>query len=254
MADRLKEKVAIVSGGSRGIGACIARSFAREGAKVVITSRKQEALDETAASINEAYPGRVIPKACHIGHLDQIESFMKWVSEEVGQPTILVNNAATNPYFGPMLGISEGAWDKTFDVNLRGYFEMTRSVAQALLDSQTPGSIINVSSVAGIKAAPFQGVYGMTKAAILSMTKTLSLELGEAGIRVNAVAPGLVDTKLASAIVSSDEMTEMFTQRTALKRYAQPEELAEIFVYLASDEASYVTGQTFCVDGGFTIV
>ncbi|HAA57796.1 MAG TPA: short-chain dehydrogenase [Myxococcales bacterium] len=254
MADRLKEKVAIVSGGSRGIGACIARSFAREGAKVVITSRKQEALDETAASINEAYPGRVIPKACHIGHLDQIESFMKWVNEEVGQPTILVNNAATNPYFGPMLGISEGAWDKTFDVNLRGYFEMTRSVAQALLDSQTPGSIINVSSVAGIKAAPFQGVYGMTKAAILSMTKTLSLELGEAGIRVNAVAPGLVDTKLASAIVSSDEMTEMFTQRTALKRYAQPEELAEIFVYLASDEASYVTGQTFCVDGGFTIV
>lgn len=254
MADRLKDKVAIVSGGSRGIGACIARSFAREGAKVVITSRKQEALDETAASINEAYPGRVIPKACHIGHLDQIESFMKWVNEEVGQPTILVNNAATNPYFGPMLGISEGAWDKTFDVNLRGYFEMTRSVAQALLDSQTPGSIINVSSVAGIKAAPFQGVYGMTKAAILSMTKTLSLELGEAGIRVNAVAPGLVDTKLASAIVSSDEMTEMFTQRTALKRYAQPEELAEIFVYLASDEASYVTGQTFCVDGGFTIV
>jgi NAD(P)-dependent dehydrogenase (short-subunit alcohol dehydrogenase family) len=253
MAGRLEGKIAIITGGSRGIGAAIAQSYAREGAKVIIASRKQEALDVTAAAINELYPDSTVGKACHTGDVDAIIGLVDWVEAEYGRPNVLVNNAATNPYFGPMLGISDGQWNKTFDVNLKGYFEPARQVCKRLLDHNEPGSIIMVSSVAGMRAAPMQGVYGMTKAAILSMVQSLAYELGEAKIRVNAVSPGLVDTRLASAIVASEDFTKHFTDKTALKRYAQPSELAEIFVYLASDESSYVTGQNLVVDGGFTI-
>ena len=251
MSGRLEGKCAIVTGGSRGIGAAIAEAFAKEGAKVIISSRKQAGLDQCAEQINAKYPGTVFPKACHAGKLEDIKALIEWAKEEIGQVNVLVNNAATNPYFGPMLGTEWGAWDKTFEVNLKGYFEMTRQVVQPLLDQDLPGSVINVTSIFGRTAAPFQGVYGMTKAAVISMTKTLAKELGGAGIRVNAVAPGLVDTKLAAAIVSSEELTKVFTDRAALGRYAQPEELAGMIVYLASDESSYVTGQTFSVDGGY---
>ena len=253
MTTRLQGKVAIVTGGSRGIGAAIARSFAREGAKVVIASRKQPGLDATAESINGDYPDSVIPRACHVGKTDAIRGFVQWVTDEVGLPQILVNNAATNPYFGPMLGVEGWAFDKTFEVNLKGYFEATRSVANQLIKAKQPGSIISVTSVLGMRAAPMQGVYGMTKAGIISMTQTFAVELGGAGIRLNAIAPGLVDTALASMLTSSDDLTRVFTDRTALNRIAQPEEIAELAVFLASDEAAYVTGQTIPVDGGYTI-
>lgn len=250
---RLDGKVAIVTGASRGIGKAIARDFASEGAKVVVSSRKQEALDQVADEINADYPDAVFARACHVGEVEQIDELMEWVESEVGLPNVLVNNAATNPYFGPMIDAEDWAWEKTFEVNLRGYFRMSQRVARGLLDAGEPGSIVNVTSVVGLQAAPFQGIYGMTKAGVISMTKTLAVELGGADIRVNAVAPGLVDTKFASVLVANDELRKPFTERAALGRYAQPEEISPVVVYLASDEAGYVTGQTIPVDGGFTI-
>lgn len=252
MSGRLQGRIAIVTGGSRGIGLAIAQSFARQGAKVVVASRKTAGVEAAAARINAETPGSAWGRACHVGQAEAVADLVAWAGKTVGLPTILVNNAATNPYFGPMLGVTPALWDKTFEVNLKGYFEPTRRVAQALIEAQQPGSIINVASVAGLRASPLQGIYGMTKAAVISMTQTLAFELGEAGIRVNAIAPGLVDTRLAQALTSNETLSAFFTDRAAIKRVAAPEEMAGIATFLASDEASYLTGQTIAVDGGWS--
>ena len=247
-------KIAIVTGGSRGIGLATAHALAEAGATVVIASRKQATLDEAAAQLNEALGAeRVLARACHMGEREAIEGLVAWCEETVGLPDILVNNAATNPYFGPMLDTPDAAWDKTFEVNLRGYFEATRAVATRLKDAGRPGSIINVTSIMGQLAAPAQGVYGMTKAAIISMTKTLAVELGHDQIRVNAIAPGLVDTRFAATLTSSPELSAFFTDRAALHRFGLPHEIAGAAVFLASDASTFITGQTLTVDGGFTI-
>ncbi|MBH23271.1 MAG: short-chain dehydrogenase [Myxococcales bacterium] len=250
---RLGGKIALVTGGSRGIGAAVARAFAREGASVVIASRKQDGLDATAAEINADYPGRVHPKACHVGRVGQITELIDWIEAELGPVDVLVNNAGTNPHFGPMLTATEGMWNKTFDINLRGAFELTREVVQRLQKAGRPGSIINMTSVLGQGAAPLQGVYGMTKAALISMTQTLSVELGPANIRVNAIAPGLIATRFSKILIETPDILERFTSRTALGRHGEPPEIAGAAVFLASDESSYVTGQTFSIDGGYTI-
>ena len=170
-----------------------------------------------------------------------------------GKVDLLVNNAATNPHFGPMLDCENAAWDKTFEVNLKGYFWMARGVVRHLQSRSAPGAIVNVASVAAIEAAPMQGVYGMTKAAVVSMTKTLAFELASSKIRVNAIAPGLVDTRLASAIVQNDDLVNMVKQKTPLGRYGQPEEIAGGAVYLCSDAANFLTGHTLVIDGGMTV-
>jgi NAD(P)-dependent dehydrogenase (short-subunit alcohol dehydrogenase family) len=248
---RLEGKVALVTGGSRGIGEAIARAFAENGAKVIVSSRKQEALDEVAAAINADHPDSVWARACHMGETGAVSELVQWAWDEVGPVNVLVNNAATNPYFGPMIDVEEWAWDKTFEVNVKGYFEAARQVARRLIDAEAPGSIINVSSIYGLTGAPMQGVYGMTKAAVVSMTKTLAHEWGAAGLRVNAICPGLVDTKFASVIVNTPEFSEVFTDRAALGRWAEPDEITGIAVFLASDESKYVTGQPIVIDGGF---
>lgn len=248
---RLENKIAIVTGSSRGIGKAIATAFVREGAQVVLVSRKQEALDAVAEELAGVGGGTAVARACHMGKPEEVAGLVDWVTAEIGLPNVLVNNAATNPYFGPMVGIDPGAYDKTFEVNLRGAFELCRTISQRLLAENAPGSLINVASIAGMSAAPFQGVYGMSKAALISMTQTLARELGNAGIRVNAISPGLVETRLAAALVHNDELVKHYTDRAALGRYGQPEEIAGPAVFLASDEASYITGHVLVADGGY---
>jgi NAD(P)-dependent dehydrogenase (short-subunit alcohol dehydrogenase family) len=246
----LEGKVAIVTGASRGIGEAIARAFVESGARVVLAARKPDALHQVATSLGE----RAMAVPTHTGKESDCAALVAKAVERFGKVDVLVNNAATNPYFGPLLGIDMGAWDKTFEVNLKGYFFMAREVARHLQSrAEKAGSIIHMASITGLEAAPLQGVYGMTKAAVVSMTKTMAYELASSNIRVNAIAPGLVDTRFASAIVSNDEIVAEVVKKTPLGRYATPDEIAGAAVYLASDASSFTTGHTMVVDGGLTI-
>lgn len=251
----LEGKVAIVTGASRGIGEAIARTFAAHGAKVVVAARKIDSLGSVAASIG--------PNAHAIAaHTGKEEDCARLVTETVarfGKVDVLVNNAATNPYFGPFLDVDMGAWDKTFEVNVKGYFWLTREVVKHLRSRDAKGgSVVNIASVAGLMASPAQGVYAMTKAAIVSMTKTLAYELaGGPGIgnavRVNAIAPGFIDTKFAGAILKNESLLNEVLARTPMKRYGVPDEIAGGALYLASDAASFLTGHTLVIDGGMTV-
>jgi NAD(P)-dependent dehydrogenase (short-subunit alcohol dehydrogenase family) len=246
----LEGKVAIITGASRGIGESIAKSFVAHGASVVLAARKPDALHHVAASLGE----HAFAVPTHTGKEEDCAALVARAVERFGKVDVLVNNAATNPYFGPLLGIDMGAWDKTFEVNLKGYFFMAREVARHLQDrGEKAGSLIHVTSINGLEAAPLQGVYGMTKAAVISMTKTMAYELASSNIRVNAIAPGLVDTRFASAIVGNQEIVDTVLKKTPLGRYAVPDEIAGAAVYLASDAASFMTGHTMVVDGGVTI-
>ncbi|WP_394849140.1 glucose 1-dehydrogenase [Pendulispora brunnea] len=244
----LEGKVAIVTGSSRGIGEAIARTFAQHGAKVVVASRKIDGVRAVAESIGKS--AHAI--AAHTGKEEDCQNLVKETVATFGKVDILVNNAATNPYFGPFLNIDEGAWDKTFEVNVKGYFFTAREVARHLIDRGAPGSIINVASIAGIMGTPLQAVYAMSKAAIISMTKTLAVELAPSKVRVNAIAPGFVKTKFASAIVDNAELNAHVVGRTPMGRVGVPEEIAGGALYLASDAASYLTGHTLVIDGGLT--
>jgi NAD(P)-dependent dehydrogenase (short-subunit alcohol dehydrogenase family) len=247
----LQGKVAIVSGASRGIGESIALAFAEAGAKLVISSRKLEGVSVVAEKIAKK-GGVAHPVAAHVGQVEACHALVAQTIEKFGKVDVLVNVAGTNPYFGPMVNVDRGAYDKTFEVNLRGPFETSRKVAEHLIDRKAPGSIVTIASVVGLRGSPMQGVYAMTKAGLISMTQTLAFELGPSNIRVNAIAPGLIDTRLAAAITSSESLVERVTQRTALGRIGTPDEVAGAALFLASDAASYVTGQTLCVDGGYT--
>jgi NAD(P)-dependent dehydrogenase (short-subunit alcohol dehydrogenase family) len=250
----LPGKVAIVTGASRGIGEAIATCFVEHGANVVVASRKEEGVKAAADKLNAIRAGSALPVAAHTGKEDDCKALVQKAIAKFGKVDILVNNAGTNPYFGPMLETEMGAWDKTFEVNLKGYFWMTREVARHLVArEEKKGSIVNVASIVGMMSAPLQGVYGMTKAAVISMTKTLAFELGPSSIRVNAISPGMVDTKLAAAIVSNDTLIKDINARTALGRVAKPDEIAGAALYLASDASSFTTGEVLVVDGGLQI-
>lgn len=245
---RLDGKVAIVAGGSRGIGKAIALGFAEQGARLALGSRKQEALDRVAEEIRRKGT-ECLAVACHMGKPDQIRSFFDKVVETYGTVDILVNNAATNPYFGTFIDAPEEAWDKTLDVNLKGPFLMTQAAARIMIQ-KGGGSIINISSVGAFRANPMQGIYGVTKAGMVNMTKTFAQELAPVKVRVNAICPGLTETKFSEVLIQTKEIYDLALQKIPMKRHAQPEEIVGAALYLASDASSYVTGSCITVDGG----
>ncbi len=245
----LKDKVIVITGASRGIGEAIARACVDAGAKVALASRKQADLDSVASSLPA---DRAVALACHTGKPDDVDAMFARAVERFGRVDGLVNNAATNPYFGPLIDTPDAAIDKTFEVNVKGYLYCARALVRHARSRGGGGAIVNIASIAGMRAALMQGIYGATKAAVISMTQTLASELGSSKIRVNAIAPGLVETKFASALVGNPAILAQVVARTPLGRHAQPPELAGAAVYLLSDAASFTTGTTLVVDGGIT--
>jgi NAD(P)-dependent dehydrogenase (short-subunit alcohol dehydrogenase family) len=247
----LNDKVIVVTGASRGIGEAIARACIDQGAKVVLASRKQADLDRVVSSLPAE---RAVALACHTGKAEDVDALFARAVDKFGRVDGVVNNAATNPYFGPLVDIPDAAIDKTFEVNIKGYFYVARAFVKHARTRDGGGSIVNMASVMGMRAAPMQGIYGATKAAVISMTQTLAFELGGSKIRVNAIAPGLVETKFAAAIVNTPMLRDHIVNRTPLGRHAQPPEIAGAAVYLLSDAASFTTGTVIVVDGGVTAV
>ncbi len=241
-------KIALVTGASRGIGEATARLLAARGAHVIVSSRRQESVDEVAASIRES-GGEATGIACHVGDSDSIDAIFGHIASDFGRLDVLVNNAATNPHFGHIAETPLSMVDKTVEVNIRGYFHASQKAALMMRDGGG-GAIVNVSSVNGERPGPMQGIYSITKAAVISMTRAFAKECAAWSVRVNAVLPGLTDTKFAAALTQSERMLNMILPLIPLGRVAQPEEIAPAIAFLASDSASYVTGACLPADGG----
>ena len=245
----LTGKTALITGASRGIGAACAVLLAEHGAHVVITSRKQENLQQTTNKILAA-GGQVTPIASHAGDTDAIDRLLAAMEEGPGAPDILLSNAAANPYFGPMLEVEMSAVDRVIEVNLRGSFYLAREVARKM-QRKDGGNIVLVSSVNGVRAGHWQGIYSISKAALMSMAKAMAREFAADGIRVNAVLPGLTDTRFAAALTRDEKILQDFLKQVPMNRIAQPEEIATAVLYLVSPASSYVTGVCLPVDGGY---
>jgi NAD(P)-dependent dehydrogenase (short-subunit alcohol dehydrogenase family) len=244
----LEGKIALVTGASRGIGEAIAKVLAAQGARLILASRKIEGLRRVEEQIVQA-GGAAESLACHAGEVAQIGGLFEEIERRHGRLDILVNNAGTNPFFGDVLSADEKVWDKTFDVNLKGYFFMSQHAAR-LMKKTGGGAIVNVASVNGVRPAPFQGIYSITKAGIIAMTKSFAKELAPDRIRVNALLPGLTDTKFSAALTQTPDILKMVLATIPMGRIARPEEMAGAVLYLVSDAASYTTGMCLTVDGG----
>jgi len=247
----LTGKVALVAGASRGIGEAIAHGLAEHGATVICTSRKRAACEAVADGIR-AKGGKASSMTLHLGDLSDHDTVLAAIEKEHGRLDIVINNGATNPYFGPAHETPEGAYDKTFDVNLKGPFYLTAKSIPLMLKSGG-GAVVNVASIDGIHPGEMRVVYGMTKAALINMTKGFAKEYSNQGIRVNALLPGFTDTKLAAGLKEAPGMETYMNMNLAIKRMAQPEEMVGAVLFMVSDEASYFTGQGMVVDGGAVI-
>ena len=246
----ISNRVAIVTGASRGLGMAIAEGLVEHGATVVLSSRKQPDLDVLAARINAGYPERALAIAAHAGREEELRSLVERTMERFGRIDILINNAGTNPYFGPIIDAQLSAWDKTFEVNLRGYFILTQLVVKASMERHG-GAIVNVASTGGLRPSPGLGVYGITKAGVVMMTRALAREL-DGKVRVNCIAPGLFKTRFAEALWGNEEILGRSLANNPMGRIGTPQEIAGAVVFLVSDAASYVNGAVLVVDGGGT--
>ncbi|MCK6579014.1 MAG: glucose 1-dehydrogenase [Anaerolineae bacterium] len=247
----LMGKVAVVTGASRGIGQAVAEALSGAGAKVVISSRRQENLDPVVESIRAA-GGEITAVVAHSGDRSALQSLAQTAQVAYGRIDILVNNAATNPHFGPMLDAEDGLWQKTIEVNIMGNIWLTQAVVPAMR-AVGGGKIINIASVNGLRPGQWQGIYSMTKAAVISLTETLAMELAGDNIQVNAVAPGLVRTKFARVLWENEALLKAVTDRTPAHRIGEPEDISGIVLYLASGASNFATGQVFVVDGGLSV-
>jgi NAD(P)-dependent dehydrogenase (short-subunit alcohol dehydrogenase family) len=244
----LTGRVALITGASRGIGSSTAEALAEQGAQVVLSSRKQADLDQEAATINERYPQAATAIAAHAGRPEELDQLVQEVMKRFSRIDILVNNAATNPYFGPIMGAELSAWDKTFEVNLRGMFILTRLVYEASMEARG-GSVVNVASIGGIRPGVGLGVYNVTKAGVIMLTRQLARELG-GKVRVNAVAPGVIKTRFAEALWGNETIIDRLLAGNPMGRIGTPDEVAGVIAFLASDAASYVNGEVIVIDGG----
>jgi NAD(P)-dependent dehydrogenase (short-subunit alcohol dehydrogenase family) len=241
----LENKTAIVTGASRGIGKAIAAAFVREGARVAVCGRKRETLDAVAEELGAS----TMPIACHVGRLTDIDAMIDAISRDWGPVDILVNNAGTNIAQGPCTDMTEAQFDKMIDINLKSAWRLINRVAPGML-ARGAGSIINIASISGLKPQFHGMLYSLTKAALIMMTQSYALELGPGGVRVNAIAPGLVQTTLSEYYWKDERRAAEQIGRQPIRHLGQPDEIAGLAVLLASDKGSYITGQTFVADGG----
>jgi NAD(P)-dependent dehydrogenase (short-subunit alcohol dehydrogenase family) len=239
---------AIVTGASRGIGAAIAARLGKNGAKVALVSRKLDGLERSAAELADLGVETMTVTA-NLGRSDDVRGIVPRVVERWGGVDILINNAATNPVFGPLTDLSEDGWDKILGTNVKGPFLLSQAAAKDML-ARGKGAIVNIASTGGLEPSPMLGAYCVSKAAVIMLTKTLAAELGPRGIRVNCIAPGLVETKFADVLVNTPSIHEAIIERAALRRHGQPDEIAGAAHFLVSAAASYMTGQVMVIDGG----
>lgn len=247
----LTDKIALVSGASRGIGEEIAHLLAGQGAHVIVSSRKIDDCTAVAESIRES-GGSAEPFACNVGKLEEIAELFAHIHQAYGRLDISINNAATNPYFGHVLDTDLGAYSKTVDVNIRGYFFMSIEAGKLMRD-HGGGAIVNTASINALQPGPMQGIYSITKAAVVNMTKVFAKECAPFGIRCNALLPGLTKTRFAGALFTNDDIYKQAVRAIPMGRHAEPSEMAGTVLYLVSDASSFTTGECIVVDGGMTL-
>jgi NAD(P)-dependent dehydrogenase (short-subunit alcohol dehydrogenase family) len=246
----LQGKTALVTGGGRGIGKAITKRFVEAGANVVIASRKMENLKATADEFARL-PGKVVPIECHVGRADQLEKLVATTTKEIGPIDILVNNSATNIGQGPSLDVTDEMLDKMVEVNIKGAMRLVRLTVPGMIQ-RGKGSVINIASIAGLRPQPGGLLYSFTKAGLIMMTRTWAIEFGQSGVRVNAIAPGLIQTDFSEFFWKNEKYLDRLKATQPINHLGQPDEIGFAALYLASDEASYVTGQVFVIDGGAT--
>ncbi len=246
---RREGRVALVTGASKGIGEAIARARAEAGARVVVSSRKQEAVDEVAHAIAAA-GGEALAVAANVGRPGEAEALVDRAVAHFGGVDVVVNNAAANPVFGPVLDTDEGVFDKILAVNVKGPLALCRR-AYASMKARGAGSVINVSSIGGISPEPGLGLYSVSKAALVSLTQVLAMEWGPEGIRANVICPGLIQTKFSQTLWGNPRLLEHTLAQQPIRRIGVPEDVAGLALFLASDAAAYCTGGVYMVDGGY---